>query len=578
MKQQARKPINWVGLLLAAASGCVGGPSQIWVDQARQDVHATPITDQTRTERSAAPADGLVQASHAETDRMVAFKQPHEGPIAAVQDKKVGRDDPQNPDEALPPPRLLPPNPVSGKDHAHVVEHQLLLEEVVASVETNFPLLLAAVQEQGITSGQLLAAQGAFDLNLRAREFWQEGTFDSHRINVGVDQNVAWNGLSYFAGYRHSVGEFPIYYGDRKTGDGGEFRAGVLIPLLANRAIDRRRATLRQAEITRALADPTIAAQRIDFIRAASRAYWTWVAAGRRYQVAQAVLRIAEERGKQLEELVKRGAVAEFERIDNQRVIVERQARLIAAERVWQQASIALSLYLRGPSGEPYIPPATRLPREVAEPQPFDRAGISGDIELALQLRPELDRLRLQRERTAVELELANNQMLPGLNLGLEGYQDVGFGSSFSKTPLVKGTQLDRTAYIASLQLDLPLQRREARGRALTAQSAIAQLSFQEQFQRDRIVAEIQDAASALERSFELLLKARESLAVARRVENGERERFTKGQGTLLILNLRELITAEASFAEIDALAEYYRALADYRAALGLDGKPKEHH
>ena len=79
------------------------------------------------------------------------------------------------------------------------------------------------------------------------------------------------------------------------------------------------------------------------------------------------------------------------------------------------------------------------------------------------------------------------------------------------------------------------------------------------------------DALSALERSFELLAKAREALSVARQVEAGERERFTKGMGTLLILNLRELITAEASFAEIDALAEYYRALADYRAALGLD-------
>ncbi len=574
-----RKPMVWACLLLAAASGCAGGPPHAC---AKHDARNDYATKHSRAEQPAKQANVLIQASHMETPsgRMTALMQPRQTCLSLIKNKQkhegVDTGEPQTTEEVLPPPRPLPPDTVSGQDRSHASEQPLSLEEVVASVETNFPLLLAALQEQGITSGQLLAAQGAFDFNLRAREFWQVGTFDSHRINVGVDQNIAWNGLSYFAGYRHSVGDFPIYYGDRKTGDGGEFRAGVLIPLLANRAIDRRRATLRQAEIVRALADPTIAAQRIDFIRAASRAYWTWVAAGRRYQIAQDVLRIAEERDKQLAELVNRGAVAEFERTDNQRVIVERQARLIVAERTWQQASIALSLYLRGPGGEPHIPSVTRLPYEVPEPHPFDRASIPKDIELAFRYRPELDRLRLQRERTAVDLELARNQMLPGLNLGLEAFQDVGFGSSFSKTPLVTGTQLDRAAYVASLQFDLPLQRREARGRAQTAQFAIAQLSFQEQFQRDRIVAEIQDAASALEGAYELLMKARENVAVARKVESGERERFMRGQGTIVILNLRELVAAEASFAEVDALAEYYRALADYRAALGLDGKPSE--
>jgi outer membrane protein, heavy metal efflux system len=342
--------------------------------------------------------------------------------------------------------------------------------------------------------------------------------------------------------------------------------------LMAGRAIDKRRATLQQAAISRNLADPVIAAQRLDFVRAASREYWTWVATGRRYQVAASVLKIAEDRDTQLAELVERGALAELERTDNQRVIVERQLRLIAAERAWQQASIALSLYLRGPDGEPQMPPATRLPKDVAEPQPFERTNLANDIELALVQRPELRRLQLQRERTGVDLHLARNQMLPSINLGLEGYQDVGFGSSFSKTPLVTGTQLDRTTYIASLQLDLPLERRDARGRAMTAQSAMVQLSFQEQFQRDRIAAELRDAASALERSYELLKKARENVAVARKVESGERERFTKGQGTIVILNLRELVAVEASFAEVDALAEYYRSLADYQAAIGIGG------
>lgn len=544
-------------VLLSTAAGCGAGPSMASLQQSSRSTLESVPSRQSKNNNSANPGGGFVK----------------ELP-PATKDNKLDKDATQKTDGTLIPLGPQPPESIPGNPDSKSAGHPLVLEEVVAAVETNFPLLLAAVEEQGITSGQFLAAQGAFDLNLRVREFWQVGTFDSNRFNIGVDQNTSWNGLSYYAGYRQSAGDFPIYYGDRKTGDGGEFRAGVLIPLMANRAIDRRRANLQQAAITRAMADPVIAAQRLDFIRAASRAYWSWVATGRRYQVAQSVLKIAEDRDKQLAELVQRGAVAEIERTDNQRVIVERQARLIAAERAWQQSSIALSLYLRGPDGEPQIPSTTRLPKEVAEPQPIDRNRLTRDIDTALQQRPELQRLRLQRERTSVELELARNQMLPGLNLGLEGAQDVGFGSNYSKTPLVTGTQLDRTTYIASIQLDLPLQQRDAKGRALAAQAAVTQLSLQEQFQRDRITAELSDAASALERSYELLLKARENVAVARKVESGERERFTRGQGTIVILNLRELVAAEASFAEVDALAEYYRSLADYQAALGLEISP----
>jgi cobalt-zinc-cadmium efflux system outer membrane protein len=566
MRSRAGSAIVWASLLPVLLEGCALGPGEPQTTEGRVASLSEVNAEKTPAVRPGLPKEKIVYT---------AYFEPSPGqPLAAgeSQAKQTVASDladaPLPPSVANPSPFSLGPLPDAASD-ARIAP--LLLDDVVLSVRNHYPLLLAVLQEEGITTGQLLAAQGAFDLNLRGREFWQAGTYDSNRVILGLDQNLAWNGLSYFAGYRQSHGDFPIYYGDRKTGDGGEFRAGVLIPLLANRAIDRRRATLQQAALARQMADPIISAQRIDFLRAASRAYWTWAAAGLRLQIAQAVLKIAEDRDKQIAELVARGALAEIERTDNQRVIVERQARLIAAQRLWQQAAIALSLYYRDSSGEPQVPPFARTPERLPEPQPLDPQQAERDLQFALAHRPELERLRLQRQRTAVELELARNQRLPGLNLGLEGYQDVGYGSNFSKTPLVSGTELDRTAYVASLQLDVPLQRREARGRAVTAEHTLVQLGFQEQFQRQRIVAELQDAVSALERSFELVRKARENVALARRVEEGERERFAKGQGTIVILNLRELVAAEAAFAEIDALAEFHRAMADYQAAVGLD-------
>lgn len=396
-RQREWMHVSLICLLLALGNGCVPKPWHSHADlnkvkiaevcPLRQPQHAYPVHQSCEvTHVSQLPS--LTDQTELVTDEQDTSPTEY-GRNQAEDDQEQHEHAISQPVEILPPP---PPDndPKNKPTDSEYEDSDLTLDEVITSVRNHFPLLLAILQEQGITSGQLLAAQGAFDLYVRAADAGQVGTFDSHGVDLGIAQNLVWNGISYFAGYRHSLGDFPIYYGYRKTGDGGEFRFGLLIPLLANRPIDRRRATLRQAQIARAQADPVIGAQQIDFVRAASRAYWSWVAAGRRYQITRNVLRIAEERDQQLAEMVQRGAIPEFERIDNQRVIIERQSRLIASERAWQQASIGLSLYLRYPDGSPRLPHGNLLPERIPEPEPFDRTKMASDIELAFRYRPEL--------------------------------------------------------------------------------------------------------------------------------------------------------------------------------------------
>jgi len=143
----------------------------------------------------------------------------------------------------------------------------LELAEVLQSVEQAFPLLLAAEQERSIASGRRLSAEGAFDLNLRTRGVHQDGTFPSDRLDFVAEQPTPWCGASFYSGYRFGFGDFPVYYGDRKTADGGEFRAGVVLPLLRDGPIDRKRASLRQAQMGEPLADALVERSRIDYFR-----------------------------------------------------------------------------------------------------------------------------------------------------------------------------------------------------------------------------------------------------------------------------------------------------------------------
>lgn len=473
---------------------------------------------------------------------------------------------PQLPPPIAAEPRLPNPPPPRPESPQPTVE-TLGLAQVLASVERHYPLLLAVSQERAIASGQRLSAEGVFDANFRFRESLQGGSFDSHRLDMVLEQPTPFNGLALFGGYRFGFGNFPVYYGDRKTNTGGEFRGGLVLPLLRDSAIDRRRASLRQAQIQENLADPTIQRARLDFLRAATRAYWNWVAAGEQYRVAQALLRVASERQAGLEEQARRGQISDFVALDNSRLIIERQGTLIAAERRWQQAALELSLFWRDETGEPITPKGTQLPPgflTVAVPPPPE-GDVNPPIQEAYSRRPELIRFQLQKERIAVELRLAENQLLPAVNLSLAGAQDVGKGKAGTGA-----NAPDEQVFEAAVTMDLPLQRRDARGKVITAQAQLGQLLAQERFIRDLIAVEVRDAFSNLQQTFQRLDRAREEQRVAERVADQERDRFRAGAATLLEVNLRELTVAAAQSKVVDALADYFRAWAEFQIALGL--------
>lgn len=540
MRWRARMPLWLSGLAASACLGCFPSPLPPYLG-----IHK-PYAPPQLPPPAPAP-ERLPQQPAAQTT------------AAKVEAPAVGEES----IEEAPNPRALPQ------------DRPLSLEDVLISVDRHFPLLLAVQQERGIATGQRVSAEGGFDPNLRGRTSAQGGTFPNERLDVMIEQATPWSGLTAFGGYRFGFGDFPVYYGDRKTADGGEFRGGLQLPLLRDSAIDRRRAALRQAQIQEHLAEPVIQRARIDYLRNAARSYWAWVAAGLNYRVADSLLQLARDRQAGLQEQFRRGAITEFVVIDNSRLIAEREGALFAADRRWQQASFELSLFLRDERCNPLVPPPTLLPTNFVETQPPPplTQKLPQDIQTAYELRPELARFELLKEQVSVDLKLAENQTLPALNAGVFGAQDVGKGK--------KGEgqfALERSVIEGAVTFEMPLHRRDARGKVLSARSKLAQLLAQERFVRDQIGAEVQDAVSAIDRTYQRLERAREEQKVAVRVAELERDRFSRGQSNLLEVNLRELAAAGAQAKVIDTLAEYHRALAEHRAALGLDAAAPPPH
>ena len=549
-------------LLLVGASGCIGprqeageasgGPGPIAA------IGPPPTLPYVR--RADAPRSPVVPASHAEPEppgNKFTSPLPLPQPRPVTAEPKTGREPPAGP-------AAVPPVPGGVAS----VGGPLALDEVLGSVERSYPLLQAAEQERAIAGGRLVSAMGAFDLNLNAGADGQGTTYDNFRGTFGVTQGLPFGGVGAFAGYRNGYGDFPTYNLGQKTADGGEFRAGLTVPLVRGRDIDRPRATVQKARLDVAIAEPVIERQRLDFYRAAARTYWNWVAAGQRLRVVEDLVRLAVDRDDQLKARVAAGPAANIERIDNQQNIALRNGVLVQAQRGFQQATIDLSLFLRDAAGSPTLAGADRLPA-FPPVQPVDVGTFPAALQTAFDLRPEPRRLRLRRDQVAVDLRLAANDTLPAVNAVVAVAQDTGFGKSSLSGP----NGLERTTVSGGLAVQLPVQRRDARGRITQAQAQLAQLDQQVRNAEDAVRADVQNTFSAVERAAEFYRQAKARAELARLVAAAEREQLRLGRSDVLRVTLREQAAFDAEVIEIGAQQDYFRALADFWAAVGIGGK-----
>lgn len=435
----------------------------------------------------------------------------------------------------------------------------LQLPDVLRSVTNQYPPLLAALIERDIANGRLRSAQGVFDFNTFAKAFGNPtGYYESSTLDAGFEQFLGIWGASVFGGYRLSRGDTLPDYDKNRTQSGGEPRVGLRVPLLRDGSIDRRRAAVLQARLDRELADPFIQRQQLDFIRASSMAYWAWVGAGQRLRIAEELLRVATDRGGALTNQVASGLIRPIVLTDNQRLIVSRQLGVVQARRRFEAAAIALSLFFRDERGNPILPGRGRLPGSFPEVRPPEGSTVAGDVERALAARPEIRRVRLQRDRTEVERRLAKNNLMPNLDVGVVASQDLGDERYKDKNEF---------EVEAGVEFKLPLQRREAKGRLEAAEAQLERLDAEAAMARDRVVADVRDAFSAWMAAYDQTRQTRQNVELARQLEEAEQVLFERGAADLLAVQIRELATFEARVLEVDATTDFFRAEADYDAA-----------
>lgn len=454
----------------------------------------------------------------------------------------------------------------------------LTLAEVLDSVERHDPRMQTA--ELGIrgAEGQFRAAKGNYDPVLRGRGV-VEPVYRNVILDTRVEQPTPLWGLTAWAGWQLGVGRRPYYNTtldsildiDDRVGSrdvrstAGTLSAGLTLPLWRDRAIDRRRANIRQTSMERERMQEVRDAQLLQLEVAAATSYWTWVASGLRLEIEETLLDLAQARDGAVRRRIELGALDPLAGVDNRRLILDREGRVVAAERDFLQAGLQLSLYLRNSNGDPVVPDAGRLPAQLPTMVDPDTGNVETKIGEALERRPDRQARLTLRSQADVELRWAKNQRSPRVELS-------AWVSHYMGRPLLP--DLPRTGAVMALVFEIPIPLRAARGQLEATRAGAEIVAAELRLLDNTIAVEVREGHLALVAAYRRARLANQEVELTRQLATAEYRKFQLGAGDLILVNLREVASADAANNEVQAETDYFVAKARLEGALGTGVQP----
>jgi len=519
----------------------------------------------------------------------------------------------------------------------------LSLNEAIRKALENNNSIEVARDDVRFQETQLRVQLGAYDTvfsvtpNYSRNSSTGSNASNDFRVDVGLDKQLEGGG-----------GSFNTFFNNSQTGSNSRsntnfaqtsslgtssnttFFSNLGInytqPLLRNFRVDNTR---RQIKIQRKRLQQTDAdfrRQTIDIISQVQRSYWDLVFALRNQQNQVANVNLARENLRQVEVRIELGSAAPLARAEVATELANREGELLLAT---QQVSVTENTL------------KTLLLREATAPEwtqsfvPTDTPVYSDDpiivedaIKDAIDNRPELRRLRLQREITAIDIDYFRNQTKPrldlvssfslgGLSLGnqsngtttsplildptnplftninadafllnslnltrqqlnlppitniptLTASTTPGFFNGGSFRSIGNLFRSDSPSYSVGITFEFPFRNTTAKANLAGARIQQQQTDAQTRVQEQTVVAEVRNAVQAVETARLRVLTARRARVNAEIQLEGERKLFDVGRSTTFLLFQRENALTNARNSEIRAETDYNKSLSDLQRA-----------
>ncbi|MCB9561201.1 MAG: TolC family protein [Kofleriaceae bacterium] len=392
--------------------------------------------------------------------------------------------------------------------------------------------------------------------------FFQETSLDALALSAGIWKPLSTGGRVGLElrdevareTVRIAAGPGVAPYDIETTIHGPRAELVVMQPLLQGRGRKVAHADRRRAAAERdAQAEERRGAEAV-LVHDVTTTYWELAYASEAVAIQQSALALAHE---QLEITRARAEVGKLGQLEVQAVeqaIAAREAALLGARQVEDERALELRVLMAAEDGDP---------RAFAAADPLDgpapTVALDGALDRALAFSPDLGVLARRVDAARVDVEVADQALLPRLDLvvrgGPAGHSDQA-GDAFAQLG-----RFDSFEASATVTLRVPLGNHAARGQRDAARLREVRLDHGRAEVRGELVAAVRrasDAVTLAERRITAAAKARD---LAAQNVDLERDRWQSGAGTNFdVMARQDQLTAAAA-----ALA---RARADYRIAI----------
>ncbi len=390
-------------------------------------------------------------------------------------------------------------------------------------------------------------------------------------------------------------------------------------PLWRNLKTD---STRRQIKIQRkrvSQSDADFRRQAILVISQVQTAYWDLVFALRNQQNQVANINLSRENLRQVEAKITAGSAAPLEKAEVLTELATREGDLLnATQQVSTSENRLKQLFLRDPTATEWLTQIVPTDAPVFSDEAIDLDAAMKD---AMEFRPELSRLKLEKEINKIDLDFFKNQTKPridlvttasldGLSLGnvsTDSFQspllfpepvgsETGTSSYFynlicrsTLTPPPNCTNIpvvtfpgtanylkggfnrsfanlfrsDAPNFSVGVTFSFPLRNKTAKADLATARLQSERIDAQTRSQEQAVVAEVRNAVQAVETARQRIATAKTARENAEIQLQGERKLFEVGRSTTFFLFQRENALTNARNAEIRAETDYNKALSE---------------
>lgn len=338
-------------------------------------------------------------------------------------------------------------------------------------------------------------------------------------------------------------------------------------PLLRNFWIDGARLTIEFNRTQVGLSELQYELQLMNTVTEVEMAYYDLILAIENVKVQETALQLAQRLLDENRKRVEVGALAPLDEKQAEAQVATSRSDLLSARRMLAVQQNLLKNLISSEYAEWHG--VTLVPREglTALPKVFN---LSDSWLQALTQRPELLQSRLNLEQQGIAIRYRRNQLLPQLDLvGSYGRLGTVEGDGYYGRVLTDIREDRGSFYSVGGQIVFPLGNRTARGNYRAAQAEREQALLRLKQIEQSIMVQIDNGIDLARTQFERVDATRQARAYQEAALQAEEKKLESGKSTsFFVLQLQRDLTAARS-AEVQALADYNKALVQLALAEG---------